>query len=80
MIAVIDTGINFSHEVFTGKYDENGVKTDAQGIGKYDVLYRDKDGHVISKTLTIRQRAQATLLPTDTARTLRASLQRLYTS
>lgn len=48
-IAVIDTGINFSHEVFTGKYDENGVKTDSQGIGKYDVLYRDKDGHVISK-------------------------------
>ena len=48
VIAVIDTGINFNHEIFTGKYDQNGVKTDDEGIGEYDVLYRDKDGKVIS--------------------------------
>lgn len=48
VIAVIDTGINFEHEIFTGKYDENGVKTDVAGVGEYDVLYRDKDGKVIS--------------------------------
>ncbi len=47
VVAVIDSGINYNHEIFTGKYDENGVKTEGDGIGKYDVLLRDNDGEII---------------------------------
>ncbi len=48
VIAVVDTGINFEHEIFTGKYDENGVATDDE-TGAYDVLFRDDDGNVVTK-------------------------------
>ncbi len=48
VIAVVDTGINFDHEIFIGKYDENGVATDDE-TGKYDVLFRDDDGNVVTK-------------------------------
>lgn len=47
VVAVIDTGINFDHEIFAGKYDENGVATNDK-IGRYDVLFRDKKGNVIT--------------------------------
>ena len=49
VIAVIDTGINSEHEIFTGRYDENGAKTSDEGIGEYDVLYRDSGGRLIAK-------------------------------
>ena len=42
VVAVVDTGINFDHEIFTGKYDENGVATDDK-IGRYDVLLRNEN-------------------------------------
>ena len=47
VIAVVDTGINFDHEIFTGRYDENGVATDDK-IGRYDVLLRDENGDIIT--------------------------------
>lgn len=47
VVAVVDTGINFEHEIFTGKYDENGVATD-DDIGRYDVLLRDEKGNILT--------------------------------
>ena len=47
VVAVVDTGINLEHEIFTGKYDENGVATDDK-IGRYDVLLRDENGNIIT--------------------------------
>lgn len=47
VIAVVDTGINFDHEIFTGKYDQNGVATDDK-IGRYDVLLRDEMGDIVT--------------------------------
>ncbi len=49
VVAIIDTGVNFNHEIFLGKYDENGVASNAGGIGQYDVFLRDKDGNIVSK-------------------------------
>ena len=48
VVAVVDTGINFDHEIFTGKYDENGVAT-ADKIGRYDVLLRNEKGDIITE-------------------------------
>lgn len=56
VVAVIDSGINYNHEQFCGKYDENGVAVTGDGIGEYDVLYRDESGNIIGKN---------TVLPTD---------------
>ena len=56
VVAVIDSGINYNHELFCGKYDENGVAVSGDGIGEYDVLYRDESGNLIGKN---------TVLPTD---------------
>lgn len=47
IVAVIDSGINYNHEIFTGKYDENGVAIEGDGVGEYDVLLRDDDGEPI---------------------------------
>lgn len=47
VVAVVDTGINLEHEIFTGKYDGNGVATDDK-IGRYDVLLRDENGNIIT--------------------------------
>lgn len=49
VIAVIDTGINFEHEIFEGKYDKNGTAVDGVDIGEYDVFLRDSYGNIISK-------------------------------
>lgn len=49
----MDSGINYDHELFTGKYDENGVAVDVDGIGEYDVLYRDSDGNLIGKNTVL---------------------------
>lgn len=50
VIAVIDTGISFSHELFCGEYDENGMPFDnGADIGGYDVFYRDSNGKIICK-------------------------------
>lgn len=53
VVAVVDSGINYGHELFTGKYDENGVAVDVDGIGEYDVLYRDSDGNLIGKNTVL---------------------------
>lgn len=47
VVAVVDTGINFDHEIFTGKYDQNGVVTDDE-IGRYDVLLRNEKGDIVT--------------------------------
>lgn len=47
VVAVVDTGINFDHEIFTGKYDKNGVATDDE-IGRYDVLLRNEKGDIVT--------------------------------
>lgn len=56
VVAVIDSGINFNHQIFTGVYDENGAPpalsdtfNNPSGLGEYDVLYRSKDGKIIGK-------------------------------
>ncbi len=48
VVAIIDTGINFNHEIFEGKYDEYGNPTSCE-IGDYDVFLRDESGNIISK-------------------------------
>lgn len=53
VVAVVDSGINYNHELFTGKYDENGVAVDVDGIGEYDVLYRDSGGNLIGKNTVL---------------------------
>jgi len=47
VVAVVDSGIIADHELFVGKYDDNGNPTDTDGVGKYDVLYRDGDGNLV---------------------------------
>ena len=47
IIAVIDTGINFTHEIFEGKYDADGNPLPAAEIGDYDVLLRDEEGDLV---------------------------------
>lgn len=48
VVAIVDTGINFNHELFQGKYDESGRYVDTDGIGAYDVFLRDSDGKIVS--------------------------------
>ncbi|MCQ2409399.1 MAG: S8 family serine peptidase [Clostridia bacterium] len=47
VIAVIDTGVNFNHEIFLGQYDKNGNPTTSTEIGEYDVFLRDDDGDIV---------------------------------
>ncbi len=47
VIAVVDSGIIADHEIFEGKYGSNGNPTTADGVGKYDVLYRNDDGSLV---------------------------------
>lgn len=47
IVAVIDSGINASHPLFSGKYDENGAPVDTDDVGEYDVLLRDAGGNLI---------------------------------
>ncbi len=49
VVAVIDSGIKYNHELFQGKYDENGNAVAGSGVGEYDVFLRDEDGNIISK-------------------------------
>ena len=47
IVAVIDTGVNFTHEIFEGKYDADGNPLPAAEIGDYDVLLRDEEGDLV---------------------------------
>lgn len=47
IVAVIDTGVNFNHEIFLGQYDKNGNPTTSTETGEYDVFLRDKEGEII---------------------------------
>jgi hypothetical protein len=50
VIAVIDTGISFSHELFSGEYDADGNPIDnGDAKGKYDVFFRDSEGRIVCK-------------------------------
>lgn len=46
IVAVIDTGVNFTHEIFEGKYDADGNPTYG-AAGDYDVLLRDEEGNLV---------------------------------
>lgn len=47
-VAVIDSGVNLDHELFTGKYTGNGATDptakDDRGVGRYDVILRYASG------------------------------------
>lgn len=47
VVAVVDSGLNCEHELFTGKYDNDGNPQSTDGIGEYDVLFRDDDGNIM---------------------------------
>lgn len=47
VVAVVDSGIIADHELFVGNYDDNGNPTTTDGVGKYDVLYRDNEGNLM---------------------------------
>lgn len=47
VIAVIDTGVNYVHELFEGYYDADGNPVAGDGIGTYDVFLRDGYGDII---------------------------------
>ena len=53
IVAVIDSGVNIEHELFSGKYDGDGNYSagavDINGVGLYDVLLRDGSGNPILK-------------------------------
>lgn len=53
VVAVIDTGIDYRHELFTGKYDENGESVSNSGMAEYDVLARDSEGNIIGKNTVL---------------------------
>ena len=69
VIAVIDTGIDVDHRLFTGAYNENGasITLDPEEISPYDVLYRDENGEVIGKNVASSQNHDATYDLSDTA-------------
>lgn len=54
VVAVIDTGIDYRHELFTGKYDENGEPVSNSGIGEYDVFARDLEGNIIGTNTVLK--------------------------
>lgn len=50
VVAIIDTGVNFDHELFDGFYDADGNPIEDDGsVSEYDVFYRDTDGSIICK-------------------------------
>ncbi len=53
LVAVIDTGIDYRHELFSGKYDESGAPISSDTVGKYDVLARDADGNIMGKNTVL---------------------------
>ena len=69
VIAVIDTGIDVNHRLFTGAYNENGgsITLDPEEISPYDVLYRDENGEVIGKNVASSQNHHETYDLSDTA-------------
>ncbi|MEG1662867.1 MAG: S8/S53 family peptidase, partial [Clostridia bacterium] len=53
VVAVIDTGIRFDHEIFAGKYDKDGkpIKSDVS-VGNYDVIFRQNREIVCRNTVS----------------------------
>ena len=66
VVAVIDTGVNYVHELFEGYYDENGNPVNDDGVGAYDVFYRDSDGEIICKN-TVRESGHISMSILDDA-------------
>ncbi|MEG2688670.1 MAG: S8/S53 family peptidase, partial [Clostridia bacterium] len=53
VVAVIDTGIRFDHEIFAGKYDKDGKPINSDvSVGSYDVLFRQNREIVCKNTAT----------------------------
>jgi len=50
VVAVIDTGINFEHQIFVGNYDEEGKESQNR---EYDVLLRDENDEIIGKNTVV---------------------------
>ncbi|MBQ9276114.1 MAG: S8 family serine peptidase, partial [Clostridia bacterium] len=58
VVAVIDSGVNFAHELFDGFYDENGKPVqESTNVGEYDVFLRDEDGNIVG-TNTVTEKSQ----------------------
>lgn len=49
VVAVLDSGINYEHELFCGKYDGDGRPAVTQQIGEYDVFLRSANGSIVCK-------------------------------
>ena len=64
VVAVIDTGLQYDLEMFTGLYNENGDPlesiTDPEFISPYDVLYRDSEGNIIGKNVASNKNGDTT--------------------
>ena len=69
VIAVVDSGIDDKHPLFTGAYDQNGTARtlDPDEISPYDVLYRDENGEIIGKNVASERNGDATDVLSDTA-------------
>ncbi len=53
IVAVVDSGIDVDHPLFTGAYDQNGAAKvlGPDEISPYDVLLRDENGEIIGKNV-----------------------------
>lgn len=64
IIAVIDSGVNLNHELFTGKYNSDGktnpAAVDSNGVGRYDVILRGAGGVPIVKNTAYKRNSQYT--------------------
>ncbi len=57
VIAVIDTGVKYLHELFQGYYDEDGNPVaDTEDVGEYDVFLRNEAGEIVCKN-TVKESA-----------------------
>lgn len=66
IVAVIDTGINFEHEIFAGKYDADGNPLDVEK-GEYDVLFRDEDGNIVGKNTVVEAKHKSDSILDDSS-------------
>ena len=64
VVAVIDSGVNFAHELFDGCYDEDGNPVaDTEGVGNYDIFLRDENGDIVgTNTVTEKSHISSSIL------------------
>ena len=56
VVAVVDSGINTHHQLFLGKYDEDGNAVQTDEIGEYDVLLRDTNGDIVCTNTVVEKK------------------------